>query len=151
MVYFSLAAFIFCATFVQFRGKVRYKRLSLYFNEDSDFLSPVNCLFYAFPNVDHTPYLDANELPELNAFHDYQASNNDIYLPVLFYRRGWERFGLIWYGNTFRSAEVLCPITLSLIHSVPSVRMAMFTNLSTGKHLMPIDTHLQVNFDTSLV
>lgn len=84
MVYFSLAAFIFCAIFVQFRGIVRYKRLSLYFNDDSDFFSQVNFLFYAFPNVEHTPYQDANELPELKAFHDNQASNNDIYLPVLF-------------------------------------------------------------------
>lgn len=155
MAYFILAAFVCCATFVQFRGKVRHKRLSLYFNDHSNFLSPVNCLFYAFSKVKHTPYLDTKDFPELKAFQDNweairdealalrdeniltEASNNDLSTYQSFYKRGWEKFGLTWYGNTFRSAEQMCPVTLSLINSVPSVRMAMFTNLPAGKRLMP--------------
>ena len=154
MAYFLLAAFICCATFVQFRGKVRHKRLSLYFNDHSNFLSPINCLFYAFSKVEHNPYLDTEAFPELKAFQDNweairdealalrdnntltEASEKDLSTYNSFYKRGWEKFGLTWYGNTFRSAEEKCPVTLSLINSVPSVRMAMFTNLPPGKRLM---------------
>ena len=52
-----------------------------------------------------------------------------------FFDRGWRRFHLKWYGGFLPSAEALCPQTVALLRSVPSVRAALFALLPAGGKL----------------
>jgi beta-hydroxylase len=46
-----------------------------------------------------------------------------------FFRTGWKRFHLYWYGKDLASAEAACPKTVALLKSIPSVKAAMFASL----------------------
>ncbi|WP_425513489.1 aspartyl/asparaginyl beta-hydroxylase domain-containing protein, partial [Xanthomonas fragariae] len=37
-----------------------------------------------------------------------------------FFRRGWKRFYLKWYGTAHPSAAELCPQTTALLHAIPT-------------------------------
>jgi aspartyl/asparaginyl beta-hydroxylase (cupin superfamily) len=43
-----------------------------------------------------------------------------------FFRKGWKRFYLKWYGDPLPSAQTHCPATVELLRSIPSVHGAMF-------------------------
>ncbi|NEK65704.1 MAG: aspartyl/asparaginyl beta-hydroxylase domain-containing protein, partial [Xanthomonas perforans] len=49
-----------------------------------------------------------------------------------FFRRGWKRFYLKWYGTAHPSASELCPQTTALLKSIPTVKAAMFAELPPG-------------------
>ena len=52
-----------------------------------------------------------------------------------FFRRGWKRFYLKWYGDFLPSASALCPKTAALLAEIPSINAAMFTLLPPGSRL----------------
>jgi len=52
-----------------------------------------------------------------------------------FFQRGWKRFYLKWYDTPPPSALALCPRTVALLQSVPSVNAAMFALLPPGARL----------------
>ena len=52
-----------------------------------------------------------------------------------FFRRGWKRFYLKWYDEPLDSATALCPRTVALVQSIPSVNGAMFAMLPAGGDL----------------
>ena len=52
-----------------------------------------------------------------------------------FFKTGWKRFYLKWYNEPPASAKELCPKTVELIESVPSLNAAMFTLLPPGAKL----------------
>jgi beta-hydroxylase len=52
-----------------------------------------------------------------------------------FFKRGWKRFYLKWYGDTFPSAAELCPKTVELVKSIPSVNAALFTLMAPQSKL----------------
>ena len=52
-----------------------------------------------------------------------------------FFKRGWKRFYLKWYGDAHPSAERLCPVTTQLVSSIPCIKAAMFAELPSGSHL----------------
>ena len=54
-----------------------------------------------------------------------------------FFKQGWKRFYLKWYGEPLASAEALCPQTVALLKSIPSVKAAMFALLPPGSKLNP--------------
>ena len=54
-----------------------------------------------------------------------------------FFKEGWKRFYLKWYGDSLPSAKALCPKTVALVESIPSVNAAMFALLPPGSHLNP--------------
>ncbi|MEO8997828.1 MAG: aspartyl/asparaginyl beta-hydroxylase domain-containing protein, partial [Rhodanobacter sp.] len=64
------------------------------------------------------------------------AKNNDASFNS-FFKQGWKRFYLKWYGEPLASAEALCPQTVALLKSIPSVKAAMFALLPPGSKLNP--------------
>jgi beta-hydroxylase len=46
-----LAIFILCAVHVQYRGSVVHEKLARRLTDHSNFLAPLNCLFYLFSGV----------------------------------------------------------------------------------------------------
>jgi beta-hydroxylase len=53
-----------------------------------------------------------------------------------FFRTGWKRFYLSWYGKEMESARAQCPRTLELLRSIPSIKAAMFASLPPGARLV---------------
>ena len=147
-----LTTFLACVTYVQFRGRVRHK-LSRLVADHANLLAPYNTLMYLFSAVKAKPYADVREFPELRQVteqwqmireealklfdegHIRAASGyNDIGFNT-FFRRGWKRFYLKWYGDFLPSAATLCPRTAELLAKIPSINAAMFTLLPPGSRL----------------
>lgn len=147
--------FVACVLYVQYRGKVR-ARWSRQILDHSTFMAPVNAVMYLFSKVPTTPFLDpGKEFPQLEvlrrnwrvirdeavALRDAEkiaasSSYNDAGFNS-FFRRGWKRFYLRWYGPSHPSAKALCPQTVALIESIPEIRAAMFAQLPPGSELRP--------------
>lgn len=147
-----LIVFVASALFIHFRGKVRFP-----LKRALDFtivLAPVNALMYLFSRVPARAYLDPRDFPELAPLQanwqtirdealklndDGQiraaASYNDIGFNS-FFRTGWKRFYLTWYGKDLASANALCPQTVALLKSIPTIKAAMFASLPPGATLV---------------
>lgn len=153
-----VAVFLLPAVYIHFRGHVRHTVLRQ-LTDHSTFLAPYNMLVYLFSQVPTTPRLDASDFPELaplrenwqvireEAMRLYEAGHikgadkrNDIAFNT-FFKRGWRRFYLKWYGDIFPSAESLCPRTVELVRNIPSVNAALFAfmpgNSRLGEHRDP--------------
>ncbi|HEU4458126.1 MAG TPA: aspartyl/asparaginyl beta-hydroxylase domain-containing protein [Methylibium sp.] len=146
-----LAVFLASALFIHFRGKVRFP-----LKRALDFtivLAPVNALMYLFSRVPAKAYLDTRQFPELAPLQaNWQAirdealrlteagqirasdSYNDIGFNS-FFRTGWKRFYLTWYGKDLASAQAQCPQTVALLKSIPTIKAAMFASLPPGATL----------------
>ena len=53
-----------------------------------------------------------------------------------FFRSGWRRFYLKWYDEFLLSAQDLCPKTVELLSSCPSIHAAIFALLEPGGRLV---------------
>jgi len=62
------------------------------------------------------------------------AKNNDWGF-YSFFKSGWKRFYLKWYDDFLPSARTLCPKTVELLNSIPTVHGAMFAMLPPGAKL----------------
>ncbi len=151
--FYFLVIYVGCSTYAQLRGRVQHAKLSKMIKDHGNIFSPINCLFYLFSKVNNTPYLAVDDFPELNVIQDNWMAIRDEALTLnenntiddachfndypyhSFYKKGWRKFGLKWYGTTLNSANRLCPTTVSIIESLPSVKAAMFTVLPAGKRL----------------
>ncbi len=150
IVYLFLASVLY----VHFRGKVRLS-FGRQLTDHSAFLAPYNALVYLFSKVPPKPILDVGEFPQLAMLRDnWQVmreealtlfddghikaalSNNDAGFSS-FFKYGWKRFYLTWYGDVLPSAQSLCPKTVALVQSVPTVKAAMFALLPPGGKLNP--------------
>jgi beta-hydroxylase len=149
-----LALFVCCAIYVQRRGKVRHKLFTRNITDHANFLAPINCLFYLFSKPKNQPFLDLNDFPELKLLQDNWQLIRDEALNLnqaaqikasdklddlsfnSFFRTGWKRFYLKWYGANLKSAEQLCPRTLALLNQLPNVKGAMFAMLPPGARLV---------------
>jgi len=148
-----LMVFAASALYVHLRGRVRYgwlRALTGY----TVILAPYNALMYLFSRVRARPYGDVAQFPELavlqahwqeireealrldDAHRIREATGfNDIGFNS-FYRTGWKRFYLKWYGVDLPSAQALCPRTMELLNGIPSIRGAMFASLPPGARLV---------------
>src|SRR5690606_14183065 len=136
MKWWILAVFVVCALAVHFRGRVRH-RFSRQALDHSTFTAPINCFMYAFSRVPNKPYLDLADFPELKVLIDrwqeiraeaeqlfsgghIRASDkyNDAGFNS-FFKSGWKRFYLKWYGSDPASAVALCPLTTRLVADLP--------------------------------
>lgn len=149
-----LVVFILCAVYVQQRGAVRHEQFSRKLTDHANFLAPINCLFYLFNKGRNQVYIDPADFPELKILQDNWQLIRDEALNLnnaaaikastdlddlgfnSFFRTGWKRFYLKWYGANLKSAERLCPQTLALINQLPNVKGAMFTMLPPGARLV---------------
>lgn len=148
------ALFVSCVLYIHFRGKVR-ARWSRQLLDHSSFMAPINVVMYMFSKVPTTPFLDpGKEFPQLEplrqnwqmirdealALRDAQAiaassTFNDAGFNS-FFRRGWKRFYLKWYGESHPSAMKLCPRTTELLQGIGTVKAAMFATLPPGSKLV---------------
>jgi len=147
-----LYAFAAAATYVHFRGKERL-RLGRQVFDHSTFLAPYNVLLYMFSGVPNKPVLPVETFPELKKFSDNwqvirdeamhlfdegriraAVANNDWGF-YSFFKSGWKRFYLKWYDDPLPSAQQLCPKTVQLVQSIPSIKGAMFAVLPSGAKL----------------
>lgn len=149
-----LGIFVICATYIQTRGNVMHSRLSRRLTDHCNFLGPLNCLFYAFSKIENRPFIDTAQFPELEILRENwqiirdEASNlnsneaikaseklDDIGFNS-FFKTGWKRFYLKWYGSDLPSAEKMCPETCRLLANIDNVKGAMFAMLPPGARLV---------------
>ena len=154
MKWFLLALFLVPAIYVHFRGRVRYNPFRQ-LGDHSTIFAPLNLFMYAFSRVHAHPYLPASELAgmdklrahwkeirdealALRSAHEIKASNqyNDVGFNS-FFRFGWKRFYLKWYGEPLASAQALCPKTVELLNAIPGIKAAMFATLAPNSKLNP--------------
>ncbi len=145
-------AFLASALFVHFRGhdRIRFYRQ---ITDHSTFMAPYNALMYLFSAVPNKPFIDADSFPEMKKVTDNWQMIRDEALQLFdegyiraaagyndlgfnsFFRRGWKRFYVKWYDQPLPSAQALCPKTVALVQSIPSINGAMFAMLPPGGKL----------------
>jgi beta-hydroxylase len=141
------------ALYVHFRGRVRH-RFTRQLTDHSTFLAPYNALVYLSSVVPAKPYLDVQDFPALKPLQDNWQMIRDEGLMLFnegyiraaakyndlgfnsFFRTGWKRFYLKWYEDPLPSAQAMCPKTVALLQSIPSVHGAMFAVLPPGGRLV---------------
>jgi len=149
-----LAVFVVCAIYVQTRGDVRHVKFSRRITDHANLLAPINCLFYVFARHGNPRYYDTGLFPDLDVIRDEWEMIRDEAVALhagqeikaserlddlgfnSFFRRGWKRFYLKWYGSSLPSAETRCPKTTALLEGIPSVKAAMFAMLPPGGKLV---------------
>jgi len=149
-----LYVFVLSALFVHLRGRERFRFTRQQFNH-STLLAPYNALMYLFSTVPSTAYQDPSRFPDLAPLREHWTTirdeaialfdeghiraalaNNDVGFNS-FFKRGWKRFYVKWYGDPLPSAQALCPKTVALLAAVSSVKAAMFAILEPDAHLNP--------------
>lgn len=147
MVLFFLA----CSAVMHWRGRVRHAWYRQVFDHSS-FTAPVNVFMLAFSGVPRTPFLDPAGFPDLRVLEAHwqeiraealalveteikAAARHDDAGFNSFFKTGWKRFYLKWYGDAHPSARTLCPRTTELLASLPTVKAAMFAHLPDGSKL----------------
>ncbi len=148
-----LYVYVASVLFVHFRGKVRH-RFTRQLTDHSTFLAPYDALAYLFSAVPNTPILDADQFSDLRRLQDNWKSMRDEAAQLYgdgyiraaqkyndlgfnsFFRTGWKRFYLKWYDDFLPSARMLCPKTVELLDSIPTVHAAMFASLPPNARLV---------------
>ena len=150
----ALGALVASATYVHLRGRARHSFLRQ-LTDHSTFFAPVNALVYLASAVPSRPFLELRDFPALAPLQSRWREIRDEALRLRdearlrgasegyddagfnsFFRRGWKRFYLKWYGEPQPSARAHCPRTVELVESIPEVRAAMFALLPAGGTLM---------------
>ncbi len=151
---FVLLVFIVCAFYVQQRGRIQHQKLTRKISDHSNIMGPVNCLFYLFSRVKNQPYIDVKEFPELSVLQDNWEIIREEAISLnesseikssddlddlgfnSFFKTGWKRFYLKWYGSSLQSAKDLCPKTVEMLDSIKTVKGGMFAMLPPGARLV---------------
>ncbi|QQL51341.1 aspartyl/asparaginyl beta-hydroxylase domain-containing protein [Mucilaginibacter ginkgonis] len=152
--FFILYSLIIATVIVHYRGRVRYK----FFRQVSDhstFMAPINVPMYALSAVENKPYISTANFPQLNLLKTNWQTIRDEAIQLeqaelikgsdtlndvgfnSFFRRGWKRFYLKWYGDFHPSAMQHCPQTVEFLKNTPNIKAAMFAVLPAGSQLMP--------------
>jgi beta-hydroxylase len=151
--YWVLLVFLLSAAYVNLRGQVRFGWLRA-LTDFTVLLAPYNALMYVASRVRGGPYIDTAKFDELSVLQRNwpvireealrlddegmirtAATYNDVGFNS-FFRTGWTRFYLKWYGDDLPSASNLCPETTKLLKTIPSVKAAMFASLPPGSRLV---------------
>lgn len=143
----------------RFRGATRYAGVSEYLRKSWPIFAPLNCLLYMFTqprarkpivSTDHFRELapireqwetirdEAVRLHQQRHFDSTKNPDSPAYYDVgfrTFFKYGWSKFYLKWYGYTHASAKELCPSTVRILERIPSVKGAMFALLPPGSQL----------------
>lgn len=143
--------FVTAAIYVHKRGKVRHK-FWRQVSDHSTVLAPINALLYLNSAVPNQPYIDVAMFPQLKPLQDNWQMIRDEALALedkirssskrddagfnSFFKTGWKRFYLFWYGVSHPSAEQCCPQTVALLRSIPGIKAAMFAELPPGGKLV---------------
>ena len=146
--------FLASALFVHLRGRVRLPFYRQLFNH-STLLAPYNVLAYLFSAVPRKPILQVADFPTLDPLRENWQVIRDEALQLFdqghiraaeknndasfnsFFKEGWKRFYLKWYDEPLPSAQTLCPKSVALVRSIPSVKAALFALLPPDGRLNP--------------
>ncbi|MEI7038346.1 aspartyl/asparaginyl beta-hydroxylase domain-containing protein [Fulvimonas yonginensis] len=146
--------FAFCVLLVHLRGRARL-RFDRQLVDHSALFAPYNLMMYAFSAVPARPILDRRGFPQLDLLQANWRTIREEALRLFdegyiraaekhndasfnsFFKQGWKRFYLKWYGEPMPSAQALCPKTVELLDAIPSVKAAMFALLPPGSKLNP--------------
>jgi len=174
-LYFASVFFIYsfiCVYYVYtYRGNVRYDSTVEYFRKGWPIFTPFNCLLYLFTKKRaKKAILNINDFSDLKILEDNweviskeaQALHSNNYFDKIkdpkaksyfdlgfrtFYKYGWSKFYLKWYGYTHNSALKHCPRTLEILKKCKLVKGAMFSYLPPGgkltRHQDPIACSLR--------
>jgi beta-hydroxylase len=152
MKWFVVTVYVFSVLYVHFRGRVRLPFFRQMFDHSS-FVAPVNAFMHFFSGVPSTPYPPTGNFPGLERLDQNwemirdealrlremqkikAAEKNDDAGFNSFFKNGWKRFYLKWYGASHPSAEQFCPKTVALLRDIPCVKAAMFAELPPGGKL----------------
>ncbi len=155
----------------KWRGITRYDKFGEYIRKGWPIFSPLNCLLYIFTQprarksiINLEDFKDLDPLKnnwrtikeEVIGLHNEQYFEQtkkpdskacyDIGFRT-FFKYGWSKFYLKWYGYTHDSAKKLCPKTLEILEKIPSINGAMFSVLPAGskltRHLDPVACSLR--------
>lgn len=148
-----LVTFIAAALHAHLRGKVRFGLVRA-LTDFTVLIAPFNSLMVLFSKVGSQPYLDDKQFPELKVLQDHWQTIRDEALTLAergnikaadghndigfnsFFRTGWKRFYLKWYGVEQPSAAARCPRTVALLNQIPCIKAAMFASLPPGATLV---------------
>lgn len=146
-----IGIFIISVVYAHSRGLEKQK-LSRQLFDHSTFMAPINMFMTCLSTLPaRQPYISLSIFPELQKItenwqiireealklrdHIKAAEEHNDAGFNTFFKRGWKRFYLKWYGDVHPSAEQLCPVTTQLVSSIPSIKAAMFAELPSGSHL----------------
>lgn len=156
----ALAYGLACMVYVyRWRGQQRYASLSQYLRKSWPIFAPLNCLMVLGTKAwARRPVVDAGYLQNIEMLRAHWPTLRDEALALqqagvfeavkapgaaghydlgfrTFFKRGWSKFYLRWYGSAHPSAQRLCPQTVALLAQVPGIRGAMFSLLPPGAEL----------------
>jgi beta-hydroxylase len=149
LVLYGLASMVYV---YRLRGAVRYETVREYVRKGWPIFTPLNCLLYATtePRA-RKPFMDTADFPGLEllrenwevfrdeglglqkaGFLDDQnqsgASKFDVGFRS-FFKYGWRRFYLCWYGYHHESARESCPRSTEILRKAGFLNGAMFSLL----------------------
>ncbi|WP_198683919.1 aspartyl/asparaginyl beta-hydroxylase domain-containing protein [Aliidiomarina celeris] len=154
----SLAAMVYVYAF---RGDYRHPNVSHYLRKCWPIFAPLNCMLYMNTRkYARKPVLNLNDFPELKeiqenwqdirdealalqanqSFEQAKSKDSPAYYDVgfrTFFKYGWSKFYLKWYGYTHDSGKQRCPKTSALVAKNKHIKGAMFTLLPPGSKLTP--------------
>ncbi len=148
-----LYSLIIATIIIHYRGKVRYKFFRQ-LTDHSTFMAPINVPMYALSAVENKPYINTISFPQLSLLRENWETIRDEAILLereelikgseklddvgfnSFFRRGWKRFYLKWYGDFHPSAIKYCPKTVEFLKKTPNIKAAMFAVLPAGSQLM---------------
>jgi len=151
---FLILLYVASVLYVHLRGRTRLK-FGRQLVDHSGLFAPYNLLMYAFSAVKAAPILDRPKFAQLDPLRDGWREIREEALHLFdegyiraaekhndasfgsFFKEGWKRFYLKWYGEPLPSAHTLCPNTVALLDTIPSVKAAMFALLPPGSKLNP--------------
>jgi beta-hydroxylase len=149
----GLGLYALSALYVHFRGRMRFG-LARQITDHSTLMAPLNTLLYLSSKVPPKPFIDPAEFPQLRPLAENWRTIRDECLALAeagavkasdgyndagfnsFFRTGWKRFYLSWYGTSHKSALERCPKTMALLNAIPDVKAAMFAMLPPGSRLV---------------
>ncbi len=148
----------------KFRGNARFHNLTEYLRKGWPIFAPLNCVLYLFTRkYGRSSVLDICQYPELSVLEENWGVIRDEGLALLeqgyfdllgqpgsvayydvgfrtFFKYGWRKFYLKWYGYDHESARKLCPKTQDILKSIPCINGALFS-------LLPPDSQLTRHLD----
>lgn len=172
-------AFVFASLYYVYklRGTERFEDFNEYVRKGWPIFSPFNCILYLFTKkrarksimtVEDFPELkeiqenwstireEAYSLYQSGAFEQTKDPEADSYYDIgfrTFYKYGWSKYYVKWYGAQHKSALKSCPKTVEILDRIPSVNGAMFSLLPVGskltRHLDPVACSLRYHLGLS--
>jgi beta-hydroxylase len=148
----ALLVLVASAACVHFRGRVRLK-FARQITDHSTIVAPYNAMVYLWSRAPNRAFLDPTDFSETQVITDNwrvfreeglrlmeqarigaSTGDNDVGFHT-FFKRGWKRFYLKWYGNDLPSAQALGPRSTAILDAIPNVHGAMFATLPPGGRL----------------